>query len=186
MTNYNLIIFQHNHLYLIFNELEKELKFKIISVIDKNDLKLHIKNNLNYLVLSNNTIPNIKNQIVLNQTPINFFKVLELINTNFLKIKFNNQSKIQAGQYTIDSNSKEIEYQNLRLKLTEKEIKIILCLLKANKPLTINTLQKNVWNYNEDLETHTVETHIYRLRKKILKVFNDNNFIKNKSGGYIF
>ena len=64
--------------------------------------------------------------------------------------------------------------------------RIILCLLKANKPITINTLQKNVWNYNEGLETHTVETHIYRLRKKILKVFNDNNFIKNKSGGYIF
>ena len=70
------------------------------------------------------------------------------------------------------------------MRTQEKEIKIIFCLLKSNKPLFINQLQKSVWNYKDDLETHTVETHIYRLRKKILGVFNDDNFIKNKSGGY--
>ena len=184
MTKYNLIIFQHDQLYLIFKELEKELKFKITKAITKNDLKLITKNNQSHMVISNSTISNIKNQIILKQTPIKIFKVIELINTSILRIKFNNQSKIKVGKYIIDSNSKEIEHQNMKLKLTEKEIKIIFCLLKSNKPLFINQLQKSVWNYKDDLETHTVETHIYRLRKKILGVFNDDNFIKNKLGGY--
>jgi len=73
---------------------------------------------------------------------------------------------------------------NTKLKLTEKEINIINYLSKSNKPVSIDELQKKVWSYQSDIETHTVETHIYRLRKKILNSFNDNEFIISKKNGY--
>ena len=74
--------------------------------------------------------------------------------------------------------------KNTKLKLTEKEINTIIYLSKSDKPVSINELQVKVWSYQSDIETHTVETHIYRLRKKILKIFNDNNFIISKKNGY--
>jgi DNA-binding response OmpR family regulator len=72
----------------------------------------------------------------------------------------------------------------LKLKLTEKEISIILYLFKKKTPISIKELKKNVWQYHSGIETHTVETHIYRLRKKIDKTFNDKNFILSKKDGY--
>ena len=71
------------------------------------------------------------------------------------------------------------------LKLTEREIDTVLFLKNENKPVNVNILQKKVWKYGEDLETHTVETHIYRLRKKIKDTFNDDTFIESKKDGYI-
>ena len=73
---------------------------------------------------------------------------------------------------------------NTKLKLTEKEIKTITYLSNTNKPVSIKELEKQVWSYQSGIETHTVETHIYRLRKKILKTFNDNKFIISKKNGY--
>ena len=73
---------------------------------------------------------------------------------------------------------------NTRLKLTEKEINTITYLSKSNKPVSIEELQEKVWSYQSDMETHTVETHIYRLRKKILNTFKDNEFIISKKNGY--
>ena len=74
--------------------------------------------------------------------------------------------------------------KNNKLKLTEKEISSIIYLFKVKKPVKIQELQSKVWGYQSQLETHTVETHIYRLRKKILKVFNDNYFIISNNDGY--
>jgi DNA-binding response OmpR family regulator len=71
-----------------------------------------------------------------------------------------------------------------KLKLTEKEINTIIYLSKSSKPVSIDELQEKVWGYQSDIETHTVETHIYRLRKKILSTFNDNEFIVSKKNGY--
>ena len=73
---------------------------------------------------------------------------------------------------------------DLKLKLTEKEINTITYISKSKKPVRIDELQDKVWSYQFDIETHTVETHIYRLRKKILNVFNDNEFIVSKKNGY--
>ena len=73
---------------------------------------------------------------------------------------------------------------NTQLKLTEKEINTIAYLSKLNRPVSIDELQKNVWGYQSDIETHTVETHIYRLRKKILNTFNDSGFIISEKNGY--
>ena len=84
----------------------------------------------------------------------------------------------------LDLNSREILINNIKLKLTEKEINTIIYLSKSNQPVTINELQKKVWSYQSDMETHTVETHIYRLRKKFLSTFDDNEFIISKKNGY--
>ena len=74
--------------------------------------------------------------------------------------------------------------KSIKLKLTEKEINTIIFLSKSNKPVSVDELQKKVWSYQSDIETHTVETHIYRLRKKILNAFGDNEFIISKKNGY--
>ena len=71
-----------------------------------------------------------------------------------------------------------------KIKLTEKEINTITYLSKSKQPVSIHELQEKVWSYQSDIETHTVETHIYRLRKKILNTFNDNEFIISKKNGY--
>ena len=77
-----------------------------------------------------------------------------------------------------------MQKENNKLKLTEKEINTIIYLSKLNKPISVEELQQKVWGYQFDVETHTVETHIYRLRKKILKTFDDNKFIISKKNGY--
>ena len=86
--------------------------------------------------------------------------------------------------YTIDFNSREMVFNDKKLKLTEKEVNMIIYLSKNNNSVSVNELEKNVWSYNSDMETHTVETHIYRLRKKIIKIFNDKNFITSQKNGY--
>ena len=71
-----------------------------------------------------------------------------------------------------------------RLKLTEKEINTIIYLSRSDKPVSIDELQDKVWSYQSDIETHTVETHIYRLRKKISNTFDDNDFVISEKNGY--
>jgi len=116
--------------------------------------------------------------------PIKVFKLIEKINTEFLKLQYSNQSEIKLNNYIINLNSREILAKSKKIKLTEKEIRTIIYLSKAQKPVDINELQKKVWSYQNEIETHTVETHIYRLRKKILDTFNDNKFIVSEKTGY--
>ena len=101
-----------------------------------------------------------------------------------LKIQFNSQSEVKVNNYNIDLNSREMLKNNTKLKLTEKEINTIIYLSKSKNQLVLMNCKKNVWSYQSDIETHTVETHIYRLRKKILNIFNDNEFIISKKNGY--
>ena len=183
MINQNLIIFKFNSLYHILEELDLELNFKIFFADNENSLNDKIKNLNNYLILSDKKYSDINN-LVLDNLPINILKLFEKINIEFLKLQFNNQSKLMINQYTIDLNSREMISDNSILKLTEKEINIITYLSKLNKPVSIEELQKNVWSYQSDIETHTVETHIYRLRKKILNTFNDKDFIISEKNGY--
>ena len=127
---------------------------------------------------------NINNQFILDNTPINIFKLVEKINIEFLKLQFNSKSEVRVNNYIVDLNSREILKNKTKLKLTEKEINTIIYLSKSNKPVSIDELQDKVWSYQSDMETHTVETHIYRLRKKILNSFEDNEFIISKKNGY--
>ena len=180
----NLIIFKFNALYRILEELDLDLNFKITLVDNQNSLNEKLKNLNNHLIISNKKYPDIDNQYVLDNTPINIFNLVEKLNIEFLKLQFNNQSEVKVKNYTIDLNSREMLANNTRLKLTEKEINTITYLSKSNKPVSIEELQEKVWSYQSDMETHTVETHIYRLRKKILNTFKDNEFIISKKNGY--
>ena len=115
--------------------------------------------------------------------PIKIEKLLEIININFLKNKFNNQSNIKIGKYNLDINSRKITFNDKSLDLTERETSLII-FIKDETNVSVKQLQKNVWDYSPSLETHTVETHIYRLRKKMKDIFGDDNFILNSSKGY--
>ena len=184
MSTQNLIIYKFNGLYQILEELGLDLNFKITFADNAESLNEKTKKIHNYLIISNKKYSNIHNQFVLDNIPINIFKLIEKINIEFLKIQFNIQSEVKVKNYTIDLNSREMIMNNKNLKLTEKEINTITYLSNSNKPVSINELEKNVWSYQSDIETHTVETHIYRLRKKILNTFEDNNFIISKKNGY--
>jgi len=180
----SLIIHDNNILYEVLFEISDELNCSVSKFIKKNFIKMKTSKDLNYLILTKKEIPNIKNQILINNFPINIFKLVEIINVEFLRLKFNNQSDIKIGNYVFNMNSREMKNEQLNLRLTEKEISSIIYLSNANKPIKVNELQLNVWGYHSNLETHTVETHIYRLRKKILKKFNDSNFIYSTVDGY--
>ena len=184
MSIQNLIIYKFSSLYHILEEIGLDLNFNIIFVDNENSLNEQVSNFNSYLVISNKKNLNISNQFVLDKVPINIFKLVEKINIEFLKIQFSSQSEVKVNNYIINLNSREMLINNKKLKLTEKEINTIIYLSKSNKPVTINELQEKVWSYQSDMETHTVETHIYRLRKKILNTFNDNEFIISKKNGY--
>ena len=184
MNTQNLIIYKFNALYHILEELNLDLNFKITFDDNEQSLNKRVRDLDNYLIISNKKYSNIYNQFVLDNVPINIFKLVEKINIEFLKLKFNSQSQVKVSNYTIDLNSREMLINNNKLKLTEKEINTITYLSKSKSPVNIDELQKKVWSYQSDIETHTVETHIYRLRKKILNTFNDNEFIISKKNGY--
>ena len=111
-------------------------------------------------------------------------KVSIFTHFSFLKHQFSEQSQVIINDYTININAREMSSKNVKLKLTEKEVNTIIYLSKLNKPISINELQTKVWDYQSNTETHTVETHIYRLRKKILNTFKDNELIVSKKNGY--
>ena len=184
MSIQNLIIYKLTSLYHILEELDLDLNFKISFIDNENLLNHELKNHNNYLIISSKNYVDIGNQFVLKNKPIKIFKLIEKINIEFLKLQFNNQSQVKVKSYIIDLNSREMLIQNTKLKLTEKEINTIIYLSNSNQPVGVDELQKKVWSYQSDIETHTVETHIYRLRKKILNTFNDNEFIVSKKNGY--
>jgi len=184
VTSQNLIIYKFNSLYHILEELSLDLNFEIFYVDSEKLLNDKIKILKNYLIISNKKYSNINNHFILEKLPLNISKLVEKINVEFLKIQFNSQSKVQLNNYVIDLNSREMLLNNIKLKLTEKEINTITYLSKQNKPVSIDELQEKVWSYQSDMETHTVETHIYRLRKKISSSFNDHEFIVSKKNGY--
>ena len=143
-----------------------------------------IKSSKNYLIICQKKVNNIDNQFILDNLPIKISKLIEKINIQSLKLQFNEKSEFRIGQYKIDLNSRELILINNTLKLREKETNIIIYLSQSSDPVSIDQLQFSVWGYQSKLETHTVETHIYRLRKKILKQFNDKNFILSDKNGY--
>tara|TARA_A100001035_G_C27573366_1_gene404163 strand:- start:94 stop:657 length:564 start_codon:yes stop_codon:yes gene_type:complete len=184
VITHNLIIYKFISLYHILDELSSDLNLNVTLADNENSLKDKLKKLSNYLVISNKLYSNIENQFILDNTPINIFKLVEKINIEFLKIKFNSQSDVKVKNYNIDLNSREMQKNNTKLRLTEKEINTISYLSKSKKAVSIEELQEVVWSYQSDIETHTVETHIYRLRKKILETFNDGEFIISKKNGY--
>ena len=184
MNNQILILYKFYSLYHIFKELDLHLNFTIIQAKTDKELISRIKSLENYLILTERQQFNFPNQIYIDSFPIKIYKLIEKINIQFIKHQFSSQSQINIGNYILNLNSREMYANNSKLKLTEKEVNTIVYLSKINKSVSINELQENVWAYQSDLETHTVETHIYRLRKKVFDTFADNEFIISEKNGY--
>ena len=188
----NVFILNYNSLYEILDEIKENLSFKIIKFENDDDFKKKFDlDRLDYLIISktdnklliNNNISD-KNILDFDDFPLSLKKLLELINIKLIKLKFHQQSKTIIKDYELNLNSKFFSKDNLKLKLTEKEIEIILYLNNKKMKHDVADLQKNIWGYSSDMETHTVETHIYRLRKKISDLFKDENFILSHKSGY--
>ena len=200
-------------LYNIFEEIKDNLPFNVVN-FDKEDFFLKLyreskiditnsliltkaenidlfvkKNNINkqniFLFYNKNNNYDVNLEYNLLKYPAEIYTLIEKINIQLIKQKYNYQSKIKLNDYYLDLNSRNITKKDKSLKLTEREMDIIIFLHNKKKPQKINILQNQVWKYSSDLETHTVETHIYRLRKKINNKFKDNKFIISTDEGYI-
>ena len=168
------------------NKLDKKNFFIITSINNKDFfLKKNFFNVKNiFFMSSKNRKIDIENNYNIFKYPVDIYNLIEKINIQLIKYKYNFQSKIKVKNYSLDLNSRIISKGDNILKLTEREMDIIIFLTESNLPQKINALQNRVWGYSSELETHTVETHIYRLRKKISESFKDEQFIVSTDKGY--
>ena len=197
MIKQNINIVNYQTLYNILEEIKTYLSFNIFNYFDEKEFLKHLETNeidINkslFLVKKKDKFfyKNLKinkNQIFeVPDLPIKLYSLIEKINIQLIKQRYNYQSKVFLKNYVLDINSREIIKENKRLKLTEREIDTILFLGNKIKPQNIKTLLSEVWGYMPGIETHTVETHIYRLRKKIADTFHDNDFILSHDNGYL-
>ena len=179
----------------ILNELKTLFSFKIFNFINTNDFlkeskessdianSIIISKKYNHQLLSSKKIVT-NGLILLEDKPIKIGQLLDKINVLLIKKKYNFQSQLNIKSYSLNINSRIISSKGDELKLTEREIDIILFLNEKKVPQSVDNLQNEVWRYSSTLETHTVETHIYRLRKKIKSSFKDDNFILSLKEGY--
>jgi len=210
MTNSTISIFGNKIFLEIINEVKLFSKFRVkyyedlnlceqdaekynsivIFFVGKKDIGYFTNNKINNFpsilitesLIRKSKFPNeLREQIKMPFTILEFKKkLISLIAKN----EFKKNSLIQLGNYIIDRNERKIKKNELELQLSEKEINFLILFSKTKEPISRNLVLKNVWNYSSESETHTVETHIHRLRKKILEKFGDDNFIKNNSKGY--
>ena len=202
MVKQNINIVSIPILYNILEEIKDNLSFKIDNFSKPDDflkflnqhksgnkdfffkkIKFEVKN-IFFLCQKNGKI-DIDNNYNIFYYPIDIYNLIEKINIQLIKYKYNFQSKISVKNYFLDLNSRIMSTENESLKLTEREMEIILFLNDCKTPQKINDLQNKVWSYSSELETHTVETHIYRLRKKISNSFKDEDFIISTDAGYL-
>ena len=173
-----------------FNEIIQDSKVKnsniCVTSLENYDLFNKSKLNLPVLFLNFKSPKNNNISADIINCPFQLNNFVEKINVIFLKNKFLNNSNLNILNYEINLNSKEILRDGQKLKLTEREINFILFLKNSSSPQNIKSILKSVWQYSPNLETHTVETHVHRLRKKFFSHFKDDNFIKiNKKGYFI-
>ena len=181
-TNQSLIIYKFPVLFNILNEIKSYLNFNIENLNDGNFDENFLKKNL--VIKSGKKKKKFQKQVKIDEFPINIEKLIEIINIQFLKNKFNQQNNVNIGKYSVNFNSRVMSDSKGKLALTEKEVKIISFLNSSIKPVTIEKLQTEVWGHKSKLDTHTVETHVYRLRKKVEKKFKDTSFIVSRKNGY--
>lgn len=184
-----VIIYNQKSLFDILDEIKENLNFDLIQINSLEELEnFKRKYHLNNLIfLTNNKEMHNKTglkELIIEKRPYELLKLVEKINIFLLKNKYATQSKFNIKNFILDINSRELIKDNLCLKLTQKETEVIIYLNNNSKNISIQDLQKNVWGHTSELETHTVETHIYRLRKKIVNKFQDNKFILSSDNGY--
>ena len=196
MFKQSVNIVECSKLYNILDEIKNLFEFNIYNYEKFEDFIREIEVNNNKLtdstIIINKKSHNLflgkkidKNNILLiDEFPIKIEKLIEKINIHLIKQKYNFQSNINIKDYVLNLNSRVISNKKKQLKLTEREIDIILFLKQNKKSQSVASLQSKVWGYSLFLETHTVETHIYRLRKRMNNMFDDNNFIISDKVGY--
>ena len=196
MLSQKLHIFNIPELDKIINEIKDYFNYKVSYFDKKKDLIETVEKDKKILVNSviivkRKDFSQIKyitdeNRInCITKVPIKIIDLMDQINTKLIQQNYLALSSVNINNYNLNINSRVLKKNNFELILTEREIDIIVFLKREKKPAKVDVLQKRVWRYGSDLETHTVETHIYRLRKKIKDVFNDDNFIQSKKNGYI-
>ena len=180
----------------IFIEIKDYFNFDVHYISEKKDLIKKIDEDKKFLVnsiilVNKKDLPSLKSKIdekqiyCITKFPIKVSSLIDKLNARLIQQNYSAQSNININKYILDINSRILKKSDNELKLTEREIDTIIFLKNENKPVKVDILQKKVWKYSGDLETHTVETHIYRLRKKIKDIFNDDSFIQSKKDGYI-
>ena len=157
---------------IVESHLEKKISLNKLNIP-----KIFIQNEINKRIKKDSFELNFK-------LPINIFDFNQGVVDLCKKYEFNKNSLIKIKDYILDKNERVLKKSNTILKVTEKEINFIVALHLSQKSLSKNYILKNIWSYSSDADTHTVETHIYRLRQKIKETFDDNNFIKNSVEGY--
>ena len=195
MAKQNINIVGIPILYNILEEIKDNFSFNVVNFSSTSDFlkflnenKLDKKNffsvkNIFFMSQKNKKI-DMENNYNIFKYPVDIYNLIEKINIQLIKYKYNFQSKIKVKNYSLDLNSRIISKGDNILKLTEREMDIIIFLTESNLPQKINALQNRVWGYSSELETHTVETHVYRLRKKIYDNFKDQYFIISTDTGY--
>ena len=190
MSKSAVYILNFKDLYNIIYEIKNFFNFELFNSEDTKSIIEYQKKrgDKSFIIVTKKKFneDNINNKqiITIDSFPLNIFTLIEKINSSLLMQQYDFQSNINIAGYKLDINSRVLSLNNNKLKLTEREIQIILFLKNQNKTINIDTLQKEVWGYSKELETHTVETHVYRLRKKLKKSFDDKNFIKSDKMGY--
>ena len=172
---FNYEVFYFNEKKDLIKKIDEDKKFLNNSII--------LVNQKDFFALKDKTYE--KQIHCITKFPIKISNLIDQLNARFIQQNYSAQSNININKYILDINSRILKKSDNELKLTEREIDTIIFLKNENKPVKVDVLQKKVWKYAEDLETHTVETHIYRLRKKIKDTFNDDTFIQSKKNGYI-
>ena len=194
MVNQKLYIINLSNFYDIISELKEHIdyellkfdkkeiffdKYKSESISTENSILVVHEKEYNFFVKNIN-----EDQIIKYKPPINIFTFIENLNVRFIQKKYQEQSNINVKDFFLDINSRELKKHKISLKLTEREIDMILFLNNSQKPVNVSTLEKEIWQHSSELETHTVETHIYRLRKKIKAEFGSDDLIKSNKDGY--
>ena len=194
MVNQKLYIINLSNFYDIISELKEHIDYELFKFDNKeiffdkyNSKKISTENSI--LVVHekeyNFFVKNINDdQIIKFKPPVNIFTFIENLNVKFIQKKYQDQSNVNVKDFFLDINSRELKKGKSSLKLTERETDMILFLNNTKKPVNVETLEKEIWQHSSELETHTVETHIYRLRKKIKAEFGNNDLIKSNKNGY--
>ena len=194
MVNQKLYIINLSNFYNIIRELQEHIGYEILkfdnkeiffdkyeskSISTENSILVVHEKEYDFFVKNLN-----EDQIIKLKTPVNIFTFIENLNVRFIQKKYQDQSNINVKDFFLDINSRELKRGKLSLKLTERETDMILFLINSKKPVNVETLEKEIWQHSSELETHTVETHIYRLRKKIKTEFGNDELIKSNKDGY--
>ena len=205
MNNFSISIFDNKTFFQIIKEIKLFSQYKIYHYEDYHLCTKNAEKGNNVVVFFINSLDKIKKynfpsilvvksldetnkfSNILNgelKIPLSIFNFEKKIISIIAKSEFKKNSLINLKDYTIDKNERKIKKSNLELQLSEKEVDVLILFSESKNPIKRDLVLKKVWKYSQETETHTVETHIHRLRKKFLDKFHDKNFIKNNKKGY--